>query len=242
MSLPDGYRIFHYTTLGSTSDVIKQLAAEGAGAGSVVIADQQTKGRGRRGNVWGSPEGNLYLSLLLREDVPVRDAGQLSFLAAVALADAIEPLLAPGNDLEQKWPNDLWLNGAKLAGILLESEGLAAGGLDWLIIGMGVNIALAPENAVALQDFMRADISPRQLAERWIKHLDIRLKQWRQEGFLPIRRAWMAKARGLDSEIIVRLPQEERRGVFKGIDAAGYLLLETDDGQQKIASGDVFFK
>ncbi|MGM0423241.1 MAG: biotin--[acetyl-CoA-carboxylase] ligase, partial [Pseudomonadota bacterium] len=195
----------------------------------------------RRGNAWTSFSGNLYISLILRESIAVKHAGQLSFLAAVALADAVDPLLKSGYKIEQKWPNDVWLNGAKLAGILLESESLPSGDLDWLVMGMGVNVNTAPADGAALKEAVREDITAAELAEWFLAHLNKGLIQWRSEGFPPVREAWLAKAHGLESRITVRLPQSEQQGVFKGIDQDGCLILETENGRQKIASGDVFF-
>jgi BirA family biotin operon repressor/biotin-[acetyl-CoA-carboxylase] ligase len=239
--LPDGYQLFHHEVLESTNDTAKAMAREGMAHGSVIVADHQSRGRGRRGNQWTSFAGNLYISLILRETIAVKHAGQLSFLAAVALADAVSPLLKPDCRLEQKWPNDVWLNGGKLAGILLESESLPSGGLDWLVIGMGVNVSAAPDDGAILKGVTLSDISAQEIAEQFLIRLTKRLVEWRADGFSPVRKAWLAKARGLESRITVRLPRSEVHGIFKGIDEDGCLILDTDNGQQKIASGDVFF-
>src|SRR6185436_13795822 len=111
-----------------------------------VWADEQTAGRGRRGRTWLSPPGNLYLSLVLRPNDPPARAAQLGFVAALGLGDALAGLAGPRLQPRYKWPNDLLVNGKKLAGILLESENAAADRVDFVVIGIGVNIAVAPDD------------------------------------------------------------------------------------------------
>ena len=238
----DGYRLHHFETLDSTNDRAKQMARDGASAGHVIIADQQTKGRGRQGNQWHSPQGNLYMSVILRETVGAINAGQLSFLSAVALADVVAPLLKQGLKVEQKWPNDVWISGQKLAGILLESEGGQDSTLEWIVMGIGVNIVTAPEGAVSLQHSCDDIIETIDLGRLFINSLETRLSQWRKNGFAGIRDAWLENARGLGTAITVRLPNQEFSGVFQTVDEQGCLMLELSNGAlKKIASGDVFF-
>src|SRR5258708_4173593 len=143
-SLPGGFLLHRYDTVGSTNDEARQLARDGAPGGTLVWAAAQSAGRGRRGHLWQSPPGNLYLSMVLRPEAPPANAPQLGFVAALALGDALDQLAAPGLQLRYKWPNDLLAGGKKLAGILLESEMAAGGGLDFVILGIGVNLVSAP--------------------------------------------------------------------------------------------------
>lgn len=233
--------VFHITafdTIGSTSDEARMRARDGAPHGTVIRADEQTGGRGRRGNTWTSPKGNLYLSVVLRPGVAAAQAGQLSFVAATALADAVA-LVAPGADVALKWPNDLLLDGKKAAGILLETE-TTDNRIDWVVLGMGVNIAQAPEYAAKLND-ASGDVDPDTMMDAVLAALQNRYAQWRADGFAQIRADWLSRAAGLGGRITVRLPDSELEGVFAGLEDDGTLLLEQDGGaQRRIASGEVF--
>lgn len=232
----------YFDVLDSTNDRAKDLARQGADAGTVIVAEQQLKGRGRQGNDWVSPKGNVYMSVILREDVPMALAGQLSFLAAVVLADVVHPKLKDGYKLEQKWPNDVWINGQKLAGILLESEAQNTQSMDWIVLGMGVNLASAPEYAVCLNDVSDHTYIVQDFVPLYCESLKARLENWRAAGFEAIRHDWLKHARGLNTGITVRLPNRSYKGVFRGIDETGQLCLEHEGDIQKIASGDVFFE
>ncbi len=233
--------LFHITAfdaVGSTSDEAKARARDGAPHGTVIRANEQTGGRGRRGNTWSSPKGNLYLSIVLHPDIAASQAGQLSFVAATALADAVA-LLVPGADVALKWPNDLLLDGKKAAGILLETE-TKDSRIDWVVLGMGVNIAKAPDYAAKLNDASDG-IDPDTLMDAVLAALHNRYARWLVDGFAQIRADWLARAAGLGGRITVRLPDSELEGVFAGLDDDGTLLLEQDGGAQKrIASGEVF--
>ena len=135
--LPGFFRLVEMESAESTNEEALRLAAEGALAGTLVWAREQTRGKGRRGRAWNSPPGNLYCSLVLRPERARAEWGQVSFVAAVALAEAVERV-APGLAPELKWPNDVLVGGRKLAGILLETDDAA------LIAGMGVNVASHP--------------------------------------------------------------------------------------------------
>ena len=114
--LPPGYRLLRYDSIGSTNDEAKRLARDGAAEGTLVWALEQTAGRGRRGRAWSSPRGNLYLSLILRPDCPVGSAAQLGFVAALAVGDALRAILPRVERLAYKWPNDVLIDGRKIAG------------------------------------------------------------------------------------------------------------------------------
>ena len=228
-----GYRLKCYDVVDSTNDLAKQLARNGE-FDVAVMAEQQTKGRGRSGNDWISPKGNLYLSLIVADKVALKDAGQLSFVTAVALYNTLKK--HTDSKLEQKWPNDLLLNGKKVSGILLESE--AAGqNAQWIVIGLGVNIQNAPENASRLE----GEVSPQKLAQLFLIEFSNVLDLWRKSGFDQVRGMWVENAKGIGQNISVRLPRETKVGVFKDIDETGCLILNQQGKDIKIASGDVFF-
>ena len=242
-TLPSFYRLVRHERIASTSDEAKALAGNGVPAGTLVWARVQSAGRGRQGRNWVSPVGNLYLSLILRPAVPVAIAAQLGFVAAVAVAEACVAA-APDADIALKWPNDVLLNGRKLAGILLESQAGGQGKLAWLVVGIGINLATYPVDldypATALAA-TGADATPETmlpvLAETFLRCY----RQWDEgAGFAVLREAWLARARGIGQPIRVRLPGDTLDGLFAGLDSDGALLLDRPDGRRRIASGEVF--
>lgn len=233
---PRGYRKAHHAEIDSTNSEARRLA-EAGDAGSIwIVADRQTAGRGRRGRVWQTQQGNLAATLLIRPQGP--QVAQLSFAAALAVSDMVSAF-APGAKIAVKWPNDVLAGGRKIAGILLEA------GPGWLAVGMGVNLAAAPEGtefpAIALADLGMTpplpDTALTVIADRFAHWYDA----WVEDGFEPLRTAWLARAGGLGGPIRARLPHEERHGVFEGIDADGALLLNERGQVRPITAGEVFF-
>jgi BirA family transcriptional regulator, biotin operon repressor / biotin---[acetyl-CoA-carboxylase] ligase len=216
----------------TNAEALRRLRA-GAPDGTVICAETQTAGRGRRGRAWVSPPGNLHMSIVVR-DVDGAAAGQLSYVSALAVGDAVGPAAS------FKWPNDILLNGKKAGGILIEAES-AQNRLIGLVVGIGVNNLHAPENtefpatslaAARLPPVAAADIASRFAAWR---------ARWQEGGFAPIREQWLARAVGLGSGMAARLPNATLTGIFAGIDAAGALLLDGVDGDRRtIAAADVF--
>lgn len=238
---PQGYSKQIHAELDSTNAEARRLALfGGAEHGPLwIMAARQTKGRGRRGRAWQSDEGNLAASLLLRPDAPQAVTGQLSFAAALAVADMVARF-APEAAIAVKWPNDVLAEDKKLAGILLE------GGEGWLAIGIGVNLASHPEGtefpATSLAGLGVPVPSPQEaltiLAARFDHWYDV----WMRDGFELLRSAWLARAKGVGAPIRARLASHEtREGVFEGIDASGALLLNEGGHVRAIAAGEVFF-
>ncbi|HEX6956830.1 MAG TPA: biotin--[acetyl-CoA-carboxylase] ligase [Ferrovibrio sp.] len=234
-----------FEVIDSTNEEIRRQAEAGAAEGLAVTAKRQTAGRGRRGRAWESPEGNLFLSVLLRPATTAAEAARLSFLAAVALADALE-LAAPAlrRRLGCKWPNDVQVDGAKIAGILLESRTKPDGSLDWVVIGIGVNLAYHPTDTPYTATSLSAHgvtVAPREFAEWLLARLGYWYGRWQAEGFGPVREAWLRRAQGLGQPVVVRLPDGELHGRFAALDESGALLLELPDGRRRaITAGDVF--
>jgi BirA family transcriptional regulator, biotin operon repressor / biotin---[acetyl-CoA-carboxylase] ligase len=234
-------QIVFLDAVGSTNDHAKMLARAGAIEGTVVTAERQTHGRGRQGNSWLSEPGNLFMTVILRPQVTAAQSGQLSFLTAVALADAVRAFVPQSVDIALKWPNDMLLNGKKAAGILLETEAQAGKPVDWVILGLGVNIAHGPENAVHLKALGADDVTVAGLLDAVHKNIMALYAVWQESGFEPIRQAWLGYAAFIGQEINVRLPTETFRATFLGIDAAGALQVTMPDGSTKlIASGEVY--
>jgi BirA family biotin operon repressor/biotin-[acetyl-CoA-carboxylase] ligase len=235
-------RQIRYDVVGSTNAEALARARAGDPGPLWITARAQTTGRGRRGRAWTSPAGNLYATLLLGDPGPAAVAPQLSFVAALAVHDAV--LAAAGQhalSLMLKWPNDVLCNGAKLAGILIEGEGrpLAAA------VGIGINCRQHPsETAYPATDLREvgAEVSPEQLFDLLAPAMQRRLAQWdRGQGFASTRAAWLARAHPPATELSLRLGGRESVGSFETLDEAGRLILRRSDGNtEAIMAGDVF--
>jgi len=231
------WAIEKHDCLPSTMDEVHKRAALGAPEGLVVVAGEQTKGRGRRGNEWVAPPGNLYFSLLLRPVTDLRFIGQYAFLAAVALARTTSSSLRSEFSYTHKWPNDGLLNGRKFAGILLE------GGEGHLALGVGVNIVSAPADKMAFNDAAARPYGAAEFLDVYLSHLSAILDQYAPEGFAPLRAEWLENAVGLNERITVRLPTARLEGIFNGLDEDGALLLGVADGTEKVIhSGEVYLR
>jgi len=212
-----------------------------------IMALRQTAGRGRRGRPWRDPGGNFAATLVLRPPEPAAHVALRSFVSALALHDALVALTGRAECFALKWPNDVLLNGAKLAGILLESAGQGRG-VGHLAIGIGVNLRNAPppaddgalRPASLLQD-IGADISPEDMLTHLAAAYAMREAMLQAEGFAPIRAAWLARAARLGAPIIARAGGTETTGIFETIDDSGALVLATENGPRSIAAADVFF-
>jgi BirA family biotin operon repressor/biotin-[acetyl-CoA-carboxylase] ligase len=242
---PPGYALRHFEEIDSTNEEARRLAAAGERGPVWIVADRQTAGRGRRGRLWQSPTGNLAATLFLRPEKPANECAQLSFVAALAASDVVSRL-APATDVRVKWPNDVLADGRKIAGILLESASNGGGCLEWLAVGIGVNLDHFPLDtefpATSLATLGYSGVTPRdacgRLAAAWSRWYDL----WRNDGFAQIRDVWLSRAARLGERIRARLASEEASGVFEGIDETGALILrESLHRARKIAAGEVFF-
>lgn len=235
---PQGYGLSRYDELDSTNSEARRLAEAGAAGPLWITAARQSAGRGRRGRAWETGSGNLAATLLLRPSAPASRTAQLSFAAALAVAD-LAARFAPDATITLKWPNDVLADGRKFAGILLEA------GQGWLAIGIGINLAHYPEGTefpatslVALGvAVVPADDALSVLAAAFAQWYDC----WMTDGFEPLRAAWLARASRLGAPIRARLPLEECLGVFEGLDADGALLLNQQGHMRAITAGEVFF-
>jgi len=209
-----------------------------------ILARQQTKGRGRRGRAWLQASGNFSATLIFAPGGPIAGFAQRSFVAALALRDALIAVGVSDTALSLKWPNDVLLNGAKVAGILLETHG------DKLAIGFGVNLSHAPdlseveatsvppvslvgETAIATTPEAFLDL----LAAAFARHE----AAMQSGGFSAIRANWLSHAARLGEVVTARLGPEVIEGIFETVDETGELVLSTARGRQRIAAADVFF-
>ncbi len=234
--MSSAFTITHHETIASTNDEARRLALEGAPHGTVVHADEQTAGRGRLAHTWFSPPGNLYLSILLRTGEPAARTSELSFLAALAVADTVEALLPRQIPAMLKWPNDVLVNGAKVAGILLEQVD------DATVMGIGLNVLQAPSNTayktttiVANGGIASVDGARDILLDRLGRHLT----DWRSDGFAPIREQWLNRTYPIGAAIRANAGGEPVTGHFAGLDLDGALLLDTPAGRRRIVAGEI---
>lgn len=232
----------------STNTEARRRAEAGETGPLWIVARRQAGGRGRRGREWTSEGGNLFATLLQTTRKSPAEAAQVTFIAALAVADLLDGW-APPSLVTIKWPNDVMLAGEKASGVLVESGAHAAGGL-WLAVGIGVNLAHAPTGterpATALAQHLRGDVvtpptveaAAAKLAEAFAVWID----RWETLGFEPILDAWRARTRGLDGPAVARLGHETVEGRAEGVAADGALKLRLADGTLRlISAGDVFF-
>ena len=245
--LPSVYNLISLERCASTNDEARDLARQGevvAPDGTVVWAREQSKGRGRHGREWASPPGNLHLSLILRPEVPLREAAQLSFVTAVALYDALGNISEPGHQLHLKWPNDVLLQEKKVAGILLESEAGGAEFPEWVIVGLGVNVAYFPDDAAYPATSLSAEhwtVTVEDTLVAFARSFQKWANIWVEEGFDKVRQTWLNRSIGKGKAIAVSLDNETLTGNFKDLDDDGALILENDGAERRIAAGVVYF-
>lgn len=241
-ALPAGWRLVVVPEVDSTNDEIRRQGTDPQqGEALVVVAGKQSSGRGRRGRPWASPMGNVYISIRLAQADTLGHTAHLSYVAAVALADALA-LLAPHVTVRLKWPNDVLVNGGKVSGILLETDG------NHVIVGVGINVTTAPDAAAALYPptSLRgegADVTRGEVAYRFLMAFKPLLDAWRSGGMAAVRPYWMERAMGLGGPVTARLQNgEERHGTFVDLDGEGAMLLRGADGRiERILAGDIFF-
>jgi BirA family biotin operon repressor/biotin-[acetyl-CoA-carboxylase] ligase len=228
----------------STNDEALARAADGAPEGVLITARAQTAGRGRRGRSWDSAEGNLFLSLILRPDGGAEAAAAVGFAAALAIIDALEPVLPGGADVALKWPNDVLIGGRKISGLLIERTPDPKA--EALVLGVGINLASHPNDtpypATDLATAGGGLVPPGRVLAAFCGAFFARYLDWQEGGFAPLRAAWIERARGIGGPIVVEIEGRRFDGLFQGIDAAGALCLDLGaDGMKKVTAGDVFF-
>lgn len=248
------FKIITLDEANSTNQQLREEARTGAKHGTVLWARKQTEGRGRNGRSWESPAGGLYASLLLRPGKNPAQIAQLSFVAAVSAHKALASILCDGvasgevraadADIRLKWPNDILLNGRKLGGILLESS-IEGGKVDWVILGLGVNIERYPEGcefpATSLAAAGVTGISAKIVLSRFLYSFAEDYAVWSREGFTPFRQLWLHQASFLGELIQARTESGTQEGIFEDLDEEGALVLRTRQGEiHRITCGDVF--
>jgi len=215
-----------------------------------ILGLEQTAGRGRRGRSWANPPGNFAATLVMRPTETPDRVALRSFVAALALRDALVRGTGRAEAFSLKWPNDVLLNGAKVAGILLESTG-TGGTVSHMAIGIGVNLVATPPDSALEAGAMRpasvleatgARIAPEGFLDLLAPCYAAREGQFTTHGFAPIRQAWLAAAAHLGAPIRARTMTAEYHGTFETVDETGALVLKTSNGRITLPAADVFFE
>jgi len=233
-----------YDTVDSTNLEAKRLIEQGEVGPLWISAARQTAGYGRRGSAWFQAEGDVAATLVFTAHESRKSLGQLSYVAALSVADAISTFI-DNPPLSLKWPNDVLLNDAKVSGILLELV-TQSQKPPVVVLGVGVNIISMPSEVdYAVARLMDLISDPIPSPHVFLKALDASFfhwfELWKRDGFEPVREAWLEKAARLNQPIKVQLPDKTLSGIFTGINQNGELILLTDEFETAIAAGAVFF-
>jgi BirA family biotin operon repressor/biotin-[acetyl-CoA-carboxylase] ligase len=236
--LPTGYRLFFHPTLPSTMDEAHRLAQEGAASGTLVLAETQTKGRGRLGKEWSSFPENVHLSCVLRPRLSYEKLSWLSFSVAVAAGHALLPFLKDDDALQYKWPNDVLLAGQKIGGVLIEvgPESTVPDKPSWVVFGLGMNIRAAPKNldvpVTSLLD-QGIDITREDFLSFFCTEFQSVLALVEEEGFETVRAMWLSRAWGMGRSLSVEVGNGiVYEGVAVSVTRQGALLLKKKSGEK----------
>lgn len=230
-----------FQSVSSTQDILRELAERGAAEGVCIHALEQTAGRGRHGREWVAGEGNLFLSVLLRPGCPAREIGRLSIVTGLALVETMAPLLHEPGSLKLKWPNDVFIDGKKCAGILIESA-LKGGNVDYAVVGVGVNIAAGPLPETTFIEAHGVKVMGLEaFRDLFLQKFGHTYSEWQKGNFAEIREGWLRHAQEKGSKLLVKVGDKAEEGLFDGIDEDGNLLLLLPDGRHKvIVAGEVY--
>lgn len=246
---PEGVEKRVLASVDSTNEEARRIASGLLGP-TWILALEQTAGRGRRGRAWKAPKGHFSATLVMRPNETPDRVALRSFVASLALYDAFAAASGRPQGLALKWPNDVLLNGGKVAGILLESAGLAGGQVSHIAIGIGVNLIDAPDQAqvepgavapVSLAGETGAQVTPEEFLDLLAPAYAHYEAQFVTYGFASIREAWLARAARLGETITARTTRDEYVGRFETVDEAGNLVLSTAKSREVIPAAEIFF-
>ena len=235
------WRLEIFETLGSTSDTCIERAKAGEAEGLAILARQQNAGRGSRGRQWQSPPGNLNLSILLRPGLPATESSIFPLLTGIAVSDAICAFLPAEAAPMLKWPNDVLLNGAKLAGILIDAAPQGQN-LDWLVIGIGINLLHAPEIPGRRTATLKAhggEATPEAAAQMLLHYLGLWLDTLQESGAASILDAWQQRAHPTGTRLTIKTGGEEMVGRYAGLSTKGELLLNVENRIERFQTGEI---
>jgi BirA family biotin operon repressor/biotin-[acetyl-CoA-carboxylase] ligase len=230
-------RIHHFPEIGSTMDPARELAKKGAREGTIVIAEAQTRGRGRLSREWLSPEGGIYFTIILRPRITPAYAPRINFMAAVAVAAVVRKLF--GLKAELKWPNDVLIKGKKLCGILAEMDA-EMDVVNFVNVGIGINAnnstTCFEKTATSLKEVLGREISRKELLSALIVEIERRQPLLMEADLL---KEWKELSATMNKEVRVMSLGEEVTGQAIDVDATGALILKAKDGSLRtILAGD----
>lgn len=237
-----GSRVFRISTTGSTMDVLDKFAREGAEHGLVVLADEQTAGRGRAGRTWvAAPGSSVLTSTLIRTSKSPDRLTTLPLVAGVAVAETIERFI--DRPCQLKWPNDVWVDGRKVGGILMQSR-LSSQGVDFLNLGIGINVTTPPEalseQATSVSLAAGRQVDRDVVFDALLDCLETHVSAWESAGGRPSLDEWRRRAIWLGKAVTVSQGDEIVTGTLSGVDDDGALLIEQEDGSsRRVYQGDL---
>ncbi|UCH31195.1 MAG: biotin--[acetyl-CoA-carboxylase] ligase [Candidatus Bathyarchaeota archaeon] len=239
------YKIYRYEDVSSTNKVAKQLARRNDGDKVVILAETQTKGKGRLGRRWFSPKGGLWLSIILRPEIRVKEALRLTFIAALAVVETVKTMY--GLKTEIKWPNDVLINGKKLCGILTEAS-VEHGIVKFVVIGLGINVNIGLElfpkqlksTVTSIKHEVGSEVKRAALLTNLLQNFEQNYTLLQQGKWTVLLKEWKSFATFLGKQVQVTNPDEIIIGKAWEVDTDGALVIKRDDGVlKKIISGDV---
>lgn len=243
-TIPSLYEIVTLDTVDSVVEEGRRRALAGAEEGTLIWATQQTNAYTHAAQRWLSPPGNLYCALVMRPDYPKASAEQLCYVAAVSAGHALASKVSAMTGLRYRWPNRLLLNDLMAGTIQFAVPRSSADQYEWVVLALWVNVAEhplnpEPERYSSVHACGAGEVSPGELLEAYTRQFLRWVNRWAEEGFEPVRKAWLMRADGVNEP----LPQASamaQPGIFKDIDSQGNLVLQSGDIIDKLAIGDVF--
>lgn len=242
---PDGVGVCYYDECRSTNSLATEQGSVGFEQPTWFVAARQTNGRGRRGRVWSSNDGNLFCSLLTRLDADMSALATLPYVVALAVRDTFVELGCNPDIVRCKWPNDVLISEKKSSGILIESSAGDRGSVDFVVIGIGLNLAHYPTDAQFPATCLSNEVGekvPTSVAFKVLAHrLKTRLSEWNPASVAELVQEWVSVSWGLKERREIRTAGESFMATLNGLDTKGGLELVLDDGSKRtLYAGDVF--
>lgn len=236
-----GRNLCYFKTLSSTNLFARELAKKGVEDGTVVVADTQSMGRGRRNREWFSPYGGLWFSIILYPGIPPQKGMMLTMIASIATVEGLKEVTDV--DAEIKWPNDVLIKGKKVCGVLTEIDA-ELDRVNYAIVGVGINVNNTLKKsllgkATTLIDEVGTEVSKVQLLKSVLKNFDEKYIELLHGRYRAIRKKWILYSKIVGREIVVKDENKAIKGIVERVDEEGYLILKTKGGRIKILSGDV---
>ncbi len=238
-----GKKLYHYHSIASTNEKAKTIADHGSQEGTVVIADIQTQGRGRKQRSWSSSNGGLWFSIILRPKISLSNAMQVTMCAACAVTEAIQRHLTIQPSI--KWPNDVLIENKKICGILTE---IAAeiDEINYLIVGIGLNVNNTlpihlQKYSSTLKDEIKMEVKLTPILINILESFDLFYQTLKKGDLASIKKTWLSNSSTIGSQVKVRTDREIVKGMAVDIGSNGELIVQTKQGNKKIITGDISY-